>query len=211
MQTLTLHIFLILQLPVLLVDDRPIAQTGSILRYIDKLSGANIEDEITAAQADSAFEAAQEMPMAQIYVAVNLMEEPEAKEAARAFKAALPKYLEHWSGNLGARKFFHGKLRNVILIEELGAPCWDVISIDYLLADEALRNVKLAIRRAGQAPGYADFYIWALLDTAKGFVPEAFKDHSSLKQWSARVKGLPAVTKYLSTRPRVRDVSKWKI
>lgn len=47
--------------------------------------------------------------MAQIYVAVNLMEEPEGKETARAFKAALPRYLAHWAGNLGSKKFFHGK------------------------------------------------------------------------------------------------------
>ena len=64
---------------------------------------------------------------------------------------------------------------------------------------------------AGHVPGYADFFIWALLDTAKGFVPEPFKNHSGLKQWSARVKALPVVTNYLSTRPRVRDVSKWKV
>lgn len=92
-----------------MVDERPIAQTGSILRYIDSLAGSNSEDHVTAAQADAAFEAAQEMPMAQIYVAVNLMEEAEAKETARAFKAALPQYLAHWAGNLGNKPFFHGK------------------------------------------------------------------------------------------------------
>lgn len=64
---------------------------------------------------------------------------------------------------------------------------------------------------AGAVPGYADFFIWALLDTAKGFVPDMFKDQAILKQWSARVKGLPAVTNYLANRPRVRDVSKWKL
>ena len=92
-----------------MVDDRPIAQTGSILRYIDTLAGSNSKDGVTAAQADAAFEAAQEMPMAQIYVAVNLMEEAEAKATARAFKAALPQYLQHWAESLGNKKFFHGK------------------------------------------------------------------------------------------------------
>lgn len=64
---------------------------------------------------------------------------------------------------------------------------------------------------AGKMPGYADFFIWALLDTAKGFVPDPFKKQVGLQQWSARVKALPAVEKYLSSRPKVRDVSKWKV
>jgi len=60
------------------------------------------------AQADSAFEAAQEMPMAQVYVAVNLMEETEVRESAKAFRDCLPEYLFNWSKVLGAHKFFHG-------------------------------------------------------------------------------------------------------
>jgi hypothetical protein len=96
------------QVPVLLVGDRPIAQTGSILRYIYQIAGRPEKDPVLLAQADSAFEAAQEMPMSQIYVAVNLMEEAEAKDVARSFKAALTQYLRNWTKLLGQNSFFHG-------------------------------------------------------------------------------------------------------
>lgn len=97
-----------MQVPVLYVDEVPIAQTGSILRYLSRISGRDGEDPVRAAQADSAFEAAQEMPMAQIYVAVNLMEETEVRESAKAFQDCLPEYLINWSKVLGNQKFFHG-------------------------------------------------------------------------------------------------------
>jgi glutathione S-transferase len=208
------------QLPVLLVDNQPIAQTGSILRYIDKLTAQTDKDDFTSAQADSAFEAAQEMPMAQIYVAVNLMEEAEAKETARAFKAALPQYLANWTKVLGSKQFFHGKFPLPASLDNSNVGCtqetWMLVRVQ--LVEYAHRNAQMYIillkqysRCAGLAPGYADFFIWALLDTAKGFVPDMFKDHTNLKTWSTRVKELPAVANYISTRPKVRDVSKWKV
>lgn len=97
-----------MQVPVLFVDEKPIAQTGSILRYISRISGRDGKDAVRWGQADSAFEAAQEMPMAQIYVAVNLMEETEVRESAKAFHDCLPTYLHNWSKVLGSDVFFHG-------------------------------------------------------------------------------------------------------
>jgi glutathione S-transferase len=99
----------LLQVPVLFSDDRPISQTGSILRYISHIGGKDVQDAVLAAQADSAFEAAQEMPMAQVYVAVNLMEEAELRESAKVFREALPQYLTNWSKLLGSKHFFHGE------------------------------------------------------------------------------------------------------
>jgi microcystin degradation protein MlrC len=95
------------QLPVLEVDGQKISQSGSILRLICRLAGKDGDDPILAARADSAFEAAQEMAMAQIYVAVNLMEEAQAKEVASKFKSKLPRYLENWS-KLLEDPYFHG-------------------------------------------------------------------------------------------------------
>jgi glutathione S-transferase len=98
-----------LQLPVLHVDQHVLAQTGSIMRFIADISG-KANHSIKGAQADSAFEAAQETNMTQIYVAVNLMEEEVAKAVAAKFKGQLPKYLTHWSRLLMDDKFFHGVL-----------------------------------------------------------------------------------------------------
>lgn len=160
------------QVPVLYVDEEPIAQTGSILRYLSRISGRDGEDPVRAAQADSAFEAAQEMPMAQIYVAVNLMEETEVRESAKAFQDCLPEYLINWSKVLGNHKFFHG-----------------------------------------DTPGYADFFIWSLLDIGRQLVSlqELLKDHTNLRTWSAAVKKLPAVAMVLSKRTKVRDLSRFKL
>ena len=87
-----------------------IAQTGSILRYIARLADKD-DGSLRGAQADAAFEATQEPPMAQIYVAVNLMEEQLAKSTAGKFKAALPRYLQNWTRALGGHKYFHGAAR----------------------------------------------------------------------------------------------------
>eukprot|EP00892_Ulva_mutabilis_P008569 jgi/Ulvmu1/6084/UM027_0062.1 len=160
------------QVPVLYVDGLPIAQTGSILRYLSRISSNAIEDPVRAALADSAFEAAQEMPMAQVYVAVNLMEETELRESAKAFLECLPEYLVNWSKILGDQKYFHG-----------------------------------------DAPGYADFFIWSLLDIGRQLVPlpELMKGHATLRAWSTAVKKLPAVATVLSNRPKIRDLSKFKL
>lgn len=211
----TSKVFKSVQLPVLLVDERPIAQTGSILRYIHNLAFVNSKDHVATAQADAAFEAAQEMPMAQIYVAVNLMEELEAKETARAFRAALPQYMAHWAQSLGNKKFFHGKLLPSLWDTSVVHSCLGCMVSGCILQnmDPTSHQAEMTpdSGHAGQVPGYADFFIWSLLDTAKGFVPDPFKDQPGLKQWSGRVKGLPAVSNYLTSRPRVRDVSKWKL
>ena len=97
-----------MQLPVLETDGQKIAQTGSILRYISRLTRKDGPDPIRAARADSAFEAAQEMPMSQIYVAVNLMEQDRAVQTAAKFNKALPAYLRNWARLLEDMPFFHG-------------------------------------------------------------------------------------------------------
>jgi hypothetical protein len=99
------------QLPVLEVEGEHIAQMGSILRYISRMCRKDGPDPIQAARADSAFEAAQEISMTQVYVAVNLMEEDQAKQTALKFKAALPRYLKNWSKILDGTAYFHGAQR----------------------------------------------------------------------------------------------------
>lgn len=97
----------VVQLPVLEVDGQCVAQTGSILRYISQLAG-KAGHGISGAQADAAFEAAQETAMAQIYTAVNLMEEPLARSTAAKFRAHLPQYLTNWTHALRQGPYFHG-------------------------------------------------------------------------------------------------------
>jgi hypothetical protein len=79
------------------------------MRCIAELSG-KADHSIRGAQADSAFEAAQETNMTQIYVAVNLMEKDAAMTAAAKFKARLPRYLTNWTRLLMDKKYFHGVL-----------------------------------------------------------------------------------------------------
>lgn len=114
-----------MQVPVLYVDGLPIAQTGSILRYLCRISGNDAEDPIRGALADSAFEAAQEMPMAQVYVAVNLMEETEVRESAKAFLECLPEYLINWSKILAEETYFHG----AFVCEALGKQRVDTVQV----------------------------------------------------------------------------------
>lgn len=66
---------------------------------------------------------------------------------------------------------------------------------------------------AGDEPGYADFFIWSLLDIGRQLVPlpEMMKDHQNLRTWSAAVKKLPAVALVLSRRPKIRDLSRFKL
>lgn len=90
------------------VDGVKVAQTGSILRYISRASGKDAVNPLNAARADSAFEATQAIALSQIFVAVNLMEEAQARAAAAKFKAALPQSLKNWHRLLGDAAFFHG-------------------------------------------------------------------------------------------------------
>lgn len=70
-----------------------------------------------------------------------------------------------------------------------------------------------SIAAAGENPGYADFFIWSLLDIGRQLVPlqELLKDLANLRTWSTTVKKLPAVAVVLSKRPKVRDLSRFKL
>lgn len=59
------------QLPILIVDDQhEIAQSGSILRYIEQIAGLSVSDPVAAAQADAVLQSAQEL-FAPLNPAVN--------------------------------------------------------------------------------------------------------------------------------------------
>lgn len=101
-----------MQLPVLEIDGRKVAQTGSIMRLLSRLARKDVADAVQASIADSAFEAAQEVPMAQIYVALNLMEKEQAMHTAAKFKNSLPRYLANWTKILDQTAFLHGAVQH---------------------------------------------------------------------------------------------------
>ena len=181
-----------LQLPVLEVDGKCIAQTGSILRYVAQQAGKGGHG-VPGAQADAVFEAAQETPMVQIFTAVNLMEEPLAKATAAKFKSHLPQYLKNWTNALQQRPYFHG------------APQ----SQPRYIRQVRDGHVQTCVRLAGSDPGYADFAVFSLLDVGMKFVPSMLESWAALRAWFDRVKNVPAVAEYLAQRPPCRDVSKW--
>lgn len=60
---------------------------------------------------------------------------------------------------------------------------------------------------AGDAPGYADFYLWCQLNLGLEVFPESFEKHEKMQAWYDRVQLVPAVRRRIGERPPLRDIS----
>ena len=184
------------QLPILVVGDAPpLAQSGSIMRYLAGLTGLEPDpaDALMVARCDAVFEASQELAAGDSNVnpIVNVFrgEQFEEKKAtffgmAPAKIANLAKQLELCSG--GAGPFFFGAkpLYCDLSVYRAPPPCiplWPrVLSARYVCAD-VLSNTLL-------------------LDAT------ALDAHPGLQTFMGAVEALPGVAEYLAERPDCVDI-----
>ena len=99
-------------LPVLVVNDTVLAQSGSIMRYVAGLAKLVPDDPLEAARCDSVFEAAQELACSghpvNVNPIVNVFRGEQFEQKKAEYFAAFPARLANLARQLGAGPFFTG-------------------------------------------------------------------------------------------------------
>eukprot|EP01024_Parvocaulis_polyphysoides_P045335 TRINITY_DN4238_c3_g1_i1.p2 TRINITY_DN4238_c3_g1~~TRINITY_DN4238_c3_g1_i1.p2 ORF type:complete len:245 (-),score=35.51 TRINITY_DN4238_c3_g1_i1:180-839(-) len=101
------------KVPVVEINDRMLAQSGSIVRYLASEYGVVPKDPMEAAFCDSLYESSLELLLSGTYgkniaQIANLLEGAQLKQAVEEFYQNWVPYLEDWSRILGEKKFMCG-------------------------------------------------------------------------------------------------------
>lgn len=145
------------QVPLLKVDGKELAQSGSILRYVSELAGLTPTDPFERARCDAIFEASQELVTGNTNInpIVNVYCDEKFAQTKETYMKAFPGKLANLAKQLGAGPFFFGK-------EPLycDLACYHVFNNTLLLETTSLdahENIKSFMKAVEALPGVSEY------------------------------------------------------